>query len=108
MNILEDFQKKAKNVEEALTKNAGIIILLIDDFKKRYPDHHTGILDDIIEECGIWYPSLTAVRAEWEDWEATLEEVCGAMYFVINQNIIWFTSPDSLWEDIDEYMSSHY
>ena len=34
MNILEDFQKKAKNVEEALTKNAGIIILLIDDFKK--------------------------------------------------------------------------
>ena len=34
MNILEDFQKKAKNVEEALTKNAGIIVLLIDDFKK--------------------------------------------------------------------------
>lgn len=93
---------------EMVIKMVYIDVSLIDDFKKRYPDHHSGILDDIIEECGIWYPSLTAVRAEWEDWDATLEEVCGAMYFVINQNIIWFTSPDSLWEDIDEYMSSHY
>jgi len=93
---------------KVVIKMVYIDVSLIDDFKKRYPNHHTGILDDIIEECGIWYPSLTAVRAEWEDWNATLEEVCGAMYFVINKNTIWFTSPDSLWEDIDEYMSSHF
>lgn len=93
---------------KVVIKMVYIDMSLIDDFKKRYPDHHTGILDDIIEECGIWYPSVTSVQAEWEDFTATLEEVCGAMYFVINQNTIWFASPDGLWEDIDEYMSSHY
>lgn len=93
---------------KVVIKMVYIDVSLIQDFKKRYPGHHTGILDDIIEECGIWYPSVTSVQAEWEDFTATLEEICGTMYFVINQNTIWFTSPDGLWEDIDEYMSSHY
>ncbi len=34
MNISEDFQKKTKNVQEALTKNAEITIMLIEEFKK--------------------------------------------------------------------------
>ena len=81
---------------------------LIIDFKKRYPEHHSCILEEAIEECGIWYPSATAVRAEWEDDDATLEEICSVMYMIVVNNIMWFAKPDPLWEDIEEYMTSHY
>lgn len=85
-----------------------IDVALINDFLHRYPDELASILEDAIEVCGVWYPALESVQAEWEDFNATLEEVCSVMYFVVNQNIIWFANPDNLWEDIDEYMSSHY
>jgi len=81
---------------------------LIIDFKGRYPSHSIEVLEDALEECGIWHPGLTAVRLEWDEPEATLEEICSAMYYIIKKNIIWFVNPDDLWSDIEEYMSSHY
>lgn len=82
---------------------------LIIDFQKRYPCHSIKILKDALEEeCGVWYSGLTEVKLEWDNPEATLEEVCNTMYFIIHKNIISFTNPDDLWDDIEEYITSHY
>lgn len=81
---------------------------LIVDFKKRYPSHSIEVLKDALEECGIWHPGLTAVRLEWDDPDATLEEVCDTMYFIIQKDIMSFANPDDLWVDIEDYMDSHY
>ena len=81
---------------------------LIIDFQKRYPAHHSCVLEEALEECGVWYPGVTAVRLEWDEPKATLEEICGTMYYIIKKDIIWFVNPDDLWDDIEEYMASHY
>lgn len=78
---------------------------LIIDFKKRYPCHSIKVLEDAIEVCGVWYPALESVQAEWEDFDATLEEVCSVMYFIVEGNSIKFTNPDVFWEDLEKYMN---
>jgi len=82
-----------------------IDVALINDFLHRYPDELASILEDAIELCGVWYPALESVQAEWEDFDATLEEVCSVMYFIVEGNSMKFTNPDVFWEDLEKYMN---
>ena len=59
-------------------------------------------INKAIECCGIWY-SLEGVRAEWEDFDATLEEVISEYYFIIEENKILFCSPEQFISDCDEW-----
>lgn len=81
-----------------------IDVALIDDFNKKYPQYLGSELEKILNECGIWY-SADGIRAETEDFEMSLEEICSVYYFIINKNKIKFCSPDQLWEDIEEYLN---
>ena len=78
-----------------------IDVALINDFEKHYPNKWSSVLEDLIEKCGIWY-SADGIRAESEDFEMTLEEICSVYYFVVDKNKIRFCSPNQLWEDIEE------
>ena len=78
---------------------------LIRDFNKRYPHKFIDEIKDRIEDCGFWYPSITSVQAEWEDFDATLEEICSVYYFIIEKNKMKFVSPESFWDDVDEYLN---
>ena len=55
---------------------------------------------EVIEECGIWY-SFEGVKAEWEDFDATLEEVMSEYYFVVDGNKIFFCSPEEFIDDCE-------
>ena len=81
-----------------------IDVALIDDFGKRYTNKSISLIEDLLEECGIWY-SADGIRAEREDFDMTLEEICSVYYFIIDENSIKFASPEQLWEDISEYLS---
>jgi hypothetical protein len=78
---------------------------LIRDFNKRYPHKFIDEIKDRIEDCGFWYPSIASVQAEWEDFDATLEEICSVYYFIIEENKIKFVSPESFWDDVNEYLN---
>lgn len=80
-----------------------IDVALINDFQKRYPNVYVSVIEEILEECGIWY-SANGIRAETEDFEMTLEEICSVYYYIIDKNTIKFCNPDQLWEDIEEYL----
>ena len=83
-----------------------IDVALIDDFQKRYPNIFIGSdIENIIEECGIWYPTIDSVRAEWEDFDASLEEICSTYYFIIDKNKFRFVSPETFWPDVEEYLN---
>ena len=82
-----------------------IDVSLIDDFKKRFPNRLASELVEVINNCGFWYPSVTSVQAEWEDFTMTLEEICSVYYFIIEKNSIKFVSPESFWDDVDEYLN---
>jgi len=79
-----------------------IDVALINDFQKRYPNVALSYLEDILEYCGVWY-SAEGIRAESEDFDMTLEEICSVYYFIVDKNKIKFANPDALWEDIVEY-----
>lgn len=82
-----------------------IDVSLIDDFKKRFPNRLASELEEVINNCGFWYPSVTSVQAEWEDFTMTLEEICSVYYFIIEKDSIKFVSPESFWDDVDEYLN---
>ena len=82
-----------------------IDVALTNDFMKRYPRSWQISLEDIIEECGIWY-SADGIRAECEDFEMSLEEIYSAYYFVIEENKMFFVNPDVFWDDVEEFFSS--
>lgn len=79
-----------------------IDVALIDDFKKRYGYRHD--LELFIENCGVWFPSIEKVREEWEEPDATLEEICSVYYFIVDGDNILFTPPSEFWEDADEFI----
>ena len=70
-----------------------IDVALINDFQKRYPNVYVSVIEEIF-------------RAETEDFEMTLEEICSVYYYIIDKNTIKFCNPDQLWEDIEEYLKS--
>ncbi len=80
-----------------------IDVALIDDCKKRYPAFQFK-LEEFIENCGLWLPSPDSVRAEWEDFDASLEEICSTYYFIIEDNKMLFCSPDIFWDDVSDYV----
>lgn len=82
-----------------------IDVALIDDFQKKYPNTFISDIEKIIDECGIWYPTIDSVRAEWEDFEASLEEICSTYYFIIDKNKFRFVSPLTFWSDVEEYLN---
>ena len=81
-----------------------IDVALIDEFNKKYGNKLTSSLEILLLRCGIWF-SIDGIRAEQENFDLTLEEVCSEYYFIIDNNDIKFASPEQLWEDMEEYLS---
>lgn len=81
-----------------------IDVALINDFDKKYGKTLTSSLELLLLRCGIWF-SADGIRAEQENFGLTLEEIYSEYYFIIDENTIKFTSPDQLWEDMEEYLS---
>ena len=63
--------------------------------------------EKIVENCGIWC-SLDGIRAEWEYFEATLEEVMEETYFIVQDNKMFFCSSSQIFEDIAEFIEEEY
>ena len=80
--------------------------MYIDLALQKAVEHRHGKVDleRLVEECGIWYPSPDAVRAEQEDFEMTLEEIFSEMYYVIIDNKFHFVSPNEFLDDVNKYI----
>ena len=64
-------------------------------------------VEKIVENCGIWC-SLDGIRAEWEYFEATLEDVMEETYFIVQDNKMFFCSSSQIFEDIAEFIENDY
>lgn len=68
---------------------------------------HFGItqesIEQIIEDCGVWY-SFEGIKYETEDFDMTLEECCREYWYIIDNDKLHFTNPDSFADDLDEYL----
>lgn len=60
-------------------------------------------IEDIINNCGIWY-SFEGIKYETEDFDMTLEECCREYWYIIDNDKLHFTNPDSFADDLDEYL----
>lgn len=60
-------------------------------------------VEDIINNCGIWY-SFEGIKYETEDFDMTLEECCKEYWYIIEDDKLRFTNPDSFADDLDEYL----
>ncbi len=60
-------------------------------------------LSDIIENCGIW-GSFEAMQYETEDFDMTLEECYRDYWYIVYNNKVFFTNPDTFADDLDEYL----
>lgn len=60
-------------------------------------------IDKVVENCGIWC-SLDGIKAEWEDFEATLEDVISDTYFIVEDNKMLFCTVNNILEDIDMFL----
>ena len=60
-------------------------------------------VEDIINNCGIWY-SFEGIKYETEDFDMTLEECCREYWYIIENDQLHFTNPDSFADDLDEYL----
>lgn len=74
---------------------------LINTFRKRYGEKYN--IEEAIEECGVW-STADGIRFEWEDFEATLEEIMDEYYFIVERNKIFFCSPEQFINDCDEWI----
>ena len=61
-------------------------------------------VDKIVENCGIWC-TADAIRADWEDFEATLEDIISDTYFIVEDNKMLFCSVNNILEDIDMFIT---
>lgn len=79
---------------------------LVDEFNRKYKDKpkYFPSLTVLLLRCGIWF-SADGIRAEQENFDLTLEEICSEYYFIIDENTMKFASPEQLWEDMEEYLS---
>ena len=77
---------------------------LVDEFNRKYKNKSNSSLIVLLLRCGIWF-SADGIRAEQENFDLTLEEIFDEYYFIVDDNVIKFTNPDQLWEDIEEYLS---
>lgn len=75
---------------------------LIDYITKNYGKNID--IEKIIEHCGIWY-SFEDIKKEWEDYEATLEDIVSDTYFIIEENKILFCSVNNILDDIDIFIT---
>ena len=60
-------------------------------------------VEQIIEDCGVWY-SFEEIKYETEDFDMTLEECCREYWYIIDNDKLHFTNPDSFADDLDEYL----
>ena len=60
-------------------------------------------VEQIIEDCGVWY-SFEGIKYETEDFDMTLEECCREYWYIIDNDKLHFTNPDSFADDLDEYL----
>lgn len=61
------------------------------------------LLDEILEECGIWY-SFEGIKHETEDFDMTLEECCREYWYIIDGDKLKFTNQESFADNLDEYL----
>lgn len=71
--------------------------------EKAHMNLTNSLLDEILEECGIWY-SYEDVKHETEDFDMTLEECCREYWYIIDKNKVRFTNPDAFADNLDEYL----
>lgn len=79
--------------------------MYIDPELEDYITMNYGIgidIEKIVENCGIWY-TLDGIKAEWEEYEATLEEIVLETYFIIEDNKMLFCTSEIL-DDIKDYI----
>lgn len=61
-------------------------------------------INKIVENCGIWC-TLDGIRAEWEAFEATLEDVITDTYFIVEDNKMFFCAVSNIIDDIDTFIT---
>lgn len=61
-----------------------------------------GIMD-ILENCGIW-SSFEGIKYETEDFNMALEDCFRNYWYIVDDDRIRFTDPDSFAEDLDKYL----
>ena len=78
---------------------------IIKKYKKANMNLTEKELNDILENCGVWY-SFEGIRYETED-DMSLEDCFREYWYVIDKNKICFTNPDDFTDDLDEYLGSY-
>ena len=72
---------------------------------------HFGVtqesVEQIIEDCGVWY-SFEGIKYETEDFDMTLEECYKDHWYIVEDDKVRFTNPDSFADDLDEYLGIAY
>lgn len=82
-----------------------IDLALINDFEQSFGNMFGLAVENMIENCGIWY-SIEDIKMETDDFEMTLEDLCKDYYYIIEDNKIRFCTPDQFWNNVDEYLRS--
>lgn len=76
---------------------------LVQTFKKSYGDEYN--IMEAIDENGVWY-TLDEIKEEWENPDLTLEEIISACYLVVEDNEMFFCTPEDFLYDCDEWVQS--